>query len=114
LGFEVSVLFFMKIFIKRSVILLPFPFSMEYCTKGGAADLHRTLRAKLLTTETTDAKRAVDDGLFISRADGEGIDAAPIEMGENACAVVDKSDMLPSPEVEVGEGILAASGGTGE
>ena len=55
----------MKIFVRRSVILLPFPFTVEYCTEGGAAYLHRALRAELLAAEATDAKRAVDDGLFI-------------------------------------------------
>ena len=59
-------------------------------------------------------KNFLDHGAPIPVADGVGVDAPAIEMGKKRHAAVGKHQLLPPPEIEVGEGIFASSGRTGK
>ena len=56
----------------------------------------------------------LDEGLLVSGADGIGIDAVSMEMGEKGGAVRRQSNLLMAPQKQVGKGIFAAPLRTGE
>ena len=47
-------------------------------------------------------------GAAVAAADGVGVDALPMKMGEKGCAVSGEENVLLSPQVEVGKGVFAA------
>ena len=54
------------------------------------------------------------DGPAVAGADGIGVDAFSVKMGEKGNAAGKKRSLLPTPQVEVVKAVLAASGGTGK